>query len=77
MNRFLKAPMTERLCRWNSEGEDIVGNMAKTSYTAKTHNGNRARVDILQKSTSDYTSGGEKAISASSSRAMSWLHMMQ
>jgi len=24
MNRFLKAPMTERLCRWNKEGEDIV-----------------------------------------------------
>lgn len=26
MNRFLKAPMTERLCRWNDEdkGEDIV-----------------------------------------------------
>lgn len=25
-NRFLKAPMTERLCRWNDEskGEDIV-----------------------------------------------------
>lgn len=22
-NRFLKAPMTERLCRWNKEGEDI------------------------------------------------------
>lgn len=26
MNRFLKAPMTERLCKWNDEekGEDIV-----------------------------------------------------
>ena len=26
MNRFLKAPMTERLCRWNDEekGEDMV-----------------------------------------------------
>ena len=24
-NRLLKAPMTERLCRWNEEGEDIVG----------------------------------------------------
>ena len=24
MNRLLKAPMTERLCRWNAEGEDIV-----------------------------------------------------
>lgn len=26
MNRFLKAPMTERLCRWNDEekGEDVV-----------------------------------------------------
>ena len=24
MNRLLKAPMTERLCRWNREGEDIV-----------------------------------------------------
>ncbi len=23
-NRFLKAPMTERLCHWNKEGEDIV-----------------------------------------------------
>lgn len=23
-NRFLKAPMTERLCQWNQEGEDIV-----------------------------------------------------
>lgn len=23
-NRFLKAPMTERLCAWNKEGEDIV-----------------------------------------------------
>lgn len=23
-NRFLKAPMTERLCKWNKEGEDIV-----------------------------------------------------
>lgn len=23
-NRLLKAPMTERLCRWNKEGEDIV-----------------------------------------------------
>jgi hypothetical protein len=23
-NRFLKAPMTERLCYWNKEGEDIV-----------------------------------------------------
>ncbi len=23
-NRFLKAPMTERLCEWNREGEDIV-----------------------------------------------------
>jgi hypothetical protein len=23
-NRFLKAPMTERLCSWNKEGEDIV-----------------------------------------------------
>lgn len=23
-NRFLKAPMTERLCQWNAEGEDIV-----------------------------------------------------
>ena len=22
-NRFLKAPMTERLCKWNKEGEDI------------------------------------------------------
>jgi 2,4-dienoyl-CoA reductase-like NADH-dependent reductase (Old Yellow Enzyme family) len=22
-NRFLKAPMTERLCRWNEQGEDI------------------------------------------------------
>lgn len=22
-NRFLKAPMTERLCRWNRDGEDI------------------------------------------------------
>lgn len=22
-NRFLKAPMTERLCTWNKEGEDI------------------------------------------------------
>ena len=25
-NRFLKAPMTERLCHWNKEGEDIVRN---------------------------------------------------
>lgn len=24
MNRFLKAPMTERLCKWNKDGEDIV-----------------------------------------------------
>ena len=24
-NRFLKAPMTERLCHWSKEGEDIVG----------------------------------------------------
>lgn len=26
MNRFLKAPMTERLCRWNDleKGEDVV-----------------------------------------------------
>lgn len=23
-NRFLKAPMTERLCHWNQEDEDIV-----------------------------------------------------
>lgn len=23
-NRFLKAPMTERLCSWNKDGEDIV-----------------------------------------------------
>ena len=23
MNRFLKAPMTERLCKWNADGEDI------------------------------------------------------
>ena len=23
-NRFLKAPMTERLCHWNKEGEEIV-----------------------------------------------------
>ena len=23
-NRLLKAPMTERLCKWNKEGEDIV-----------------------------------------------------
>ena len=23
-NRFLKAPMTERLCTWNKDGEDIV-----------------------------------------------------
>jgi hypothetical protein len=23
-NRLLKAPMTERLCYWNKEGEDIV-----------------------------------------------------
>ena len=23
-NRLLKAPMTERLCHWNKEGEDIV-----------------------------------------------------
>lgn len=23
-NRFLKAPMTERLCHWNKDGEDIV-----------------------------------------------------
>ncbi|EMC98898.1 hypothetical protein BAUCODRAFT_120188 [Baudoinia panamericana UAMH 10762] len=23
MNRFLKAPMTERLCKWNAEGEDV------------------------------------------------------
>lgn len=23
-NRFLKAPMTERLCSWNKEDEDIV-----------------------------------------------------
>lgn len=23
-NRFLKAPMTERLCHWNQDGEDIV-----------------------------------------------------
>ena len=23
-NRLLKAPMTERLCQWNKEGEDIV-----------------------------------------------------
>lgn len=23
-NRLLKAPMTERLCNWNKEGEDIV-----------------------------------------------------
>lgn len=23
-NRFLKAPMTERLCRWNADGEDVV-----------------------------------------------------
>ena len=22
-NRFLKAPMTERLCHWNKDGEDI------------------------------------------------------
>ncbi len=24
MNRFLKAPMTERLCHWNKEGEETV-----------------------------------------------------
>lgn len=31
MNRFLKAPMTERLCRWNDEdkGEDIVSYATK------------------------------------------------
>lgn len=23
-NRFMKAPMTERLCHWNKDGEDIV-----------------------------------------------------
>lgn len=28
-NRFLKAPMTERLCHWNKEGEDIVGQPMK------------------------------------------------
>ena len=32
-NRFLKAPMTERLCRWNDEskGEDIVSQTCATS----------------------------------------------
>lgn len=28
-NRFLKAPMTERLCHWNKEGEDIVGTFSQ------------------------------------------------
>ena len=26
-NRLLKAPMTERLCQWNKEGEDIVSSV--------------------------------------------------
>lgn len=29
-NRFLKAPMTERLCHWNKEGEDIVSDMTSS-----------------------------------------------
>ncbi len=28
MNRFLKAPMTERLCHWNKEGEETVHTLA-------------------------------------------------
>lgn len=31
-NRFLKAPMTERLCSWNVDSEDIVGPSLKTLY---------------------------------------------
>ena len=32
MNRLLKAPMTERLCRWNKEGEDIVRPLLFLNY---------------------------------------------
>lgn len=32
-NRFLKAPMTERLCHWNKEGEDIVSQTLRSVST--------------------------------------------
>lgn len=32
-NRFLKAPMTERLCHWNKDGEDIVREKPLATYT--------------------------------------------
>lgn len=36
-NRFLKAPMTERLCHWNKEGEDIVRTCIAASRTRGTN----------------------------------------
>ena len=36
-NRFLKAPMTERLCQWNAEGEDIVSLPLAKSQAVTSH----------------------------------------
>lgn len=72
MNRFLKAPMTERLCKWNDEdkGEDIVSqsshpsrqstplSMYLTTYLlTRTY---RPTVATQPQNTPVYTPAGEK-----------------
>ena len=60
-NRFLKAPMTERLCYWNKEDEDIVCShehpLVTTDYPSRLE-----ATQALNISTS--TSDGVKATSA-------------
>ena len=58
-NRFLKAPMTERLCQWNKEGEDIVSIfLLIVSGSLPLMNPNSQREAIPHPNTSTFTKSG-------------------
>lgn len=45
-NRFLKAPMTERLCRWNKDGENIVCSLLPASFLRLKENSLRGECQL-------------------------------